>query len=391
MGSDVTFFGQIDFDGEGARDAWLAAKVTKAAVRGLPAPFRRLAEPFPIWTLIEALGTDGVVRSTKKVVRLAGELEEGQFFETWAAELAGALSVAAKQGQRGTLHVLGEDLRVRLAIDDGRVVAETPTDAQLARARRSAAHRLLDALDKDLAAEVEAAGDRFLHGTKSRAAPAGGFDDVVAALEELPEAKVLGGLGKADDVPSKRGLVRPKKLFGTRAALVAAARESDVVEHRALAIEVLSHADVKHAAPACLAIAKDRKAPPAYRAAALGALGREGGEEGLAQLVAELFGKLTTRDRNDPVLATLAALASAKHPDAARRVLEAMPRKKGKTADTLMARAGYVVLSLRAKAARPLLVALAEDEGFAARYLATVAVQCLDAGHTGNFYHLAIR
>lgn len=314
MGSDVEFVGQLSLS-KADHQRWRAARVAKTALRGLPLQLRRNAEAFVVGDLLDAVSTDARFVHTGRTVRLAGSFEEGAFWETWASELAGSIVAAAKLGIEGWLWITGDELSLRVVSDGEGVTVDEPTAAALARARKGAAFKLLDELPGDLdpatQAAVDDAVDRFLHGTKVKPDRSDALESIAAVLEQADDQRVMHALGKADDVPSRRGLARPKQLFKNKAGVLEAFRSSDIVEHRAVAIDVLSRVDAEACTPPCLRLLAQKKTVPAFRCAALLALGRSTGDDALAALIDAVYAKVSSCDRADPVVAAMRGLAAS--------------------------------------------------------------------------------
>ncbi|MEQ9319990.1 MAG: hypothetical protein RIF41_12575 [Polyangiaceae bacterium] len=261
MGSDVEFFGQLT-GAMGKRQAWRAAMVDaktapKSGLKGQAKRFRGDVGAFAVATLLDGIAEIGGVDETGRSTQLAGIVEQGLFWETWAAELAKALVVAARLGLGGWLWAAEHDDRVRLRIDGKTVVVEVPSEADWKRAQKSAAYRLLDAtVPDDVKAAVDAAMDRFDHGTAATGGDA--FEAVLAAIERLDDEAVRRALGKCGDVPSKRGRERPKKLFKDKAGLIEIARKTAVAEQQGTAVELLSIVDVARCTPLAIRLATEK-------------------------------------------------------------------------------------------------------------------------------------
>lgn len=245
--------------------------------------------------------------------------------------------------------------------------------------------RLEDRRKRDrIRREVERVVDRVMHGTKEKIVANEPFDAIVRALEAADEGAISIALRKASDVPGAEGLTSPRQLFRNKAGLIEAATSAPIVEHRAVAIEVLSIIDPAASLPLCVELARRKRSPSAYRCKALRALGSSDADVALDTLLEVVFGKMSG-DPTDPVTAALHALARSPNRDAAARTLAAVPALAGKRGDTCLSRAIYVVLSHRATHVRDTLTAMAPS----APYLIEAAMSCLDGGHTGNFQNLS--
>lgn len=397
MGADIEFFGQLSLS-RTLEDELRATKVPKSALRRLPIELRREASAVRIGRVFEQLALEAVMQRTTRTLRFAGSFDEGLFFEAWSAPLAAVMVGAARIGVSGWLLMENVDFRMRLESDGDAVAVSEPDDAALHRAQKSPAHQLLDQLDAARDPKAHAAAneavDAFFHGTEqtpSSGTVGDGFEAAVWHLERADARAVIRALGTLRDVPSSRGLVRPIELFGSKAKLLDAVRNAKIIEHCALAIDVLPEIAPSRFGLVATQIIRNKKSAPAFKAAAARVLARSDEDSALDALLSLAFGVLKQRDRNDPVMAAMHSLAESVHPAAAQRAFDAMPALKGKRGDRVFDRAMYIIVTQAEIGLRPRLAAIAADPKHRHRYSAEGACDCLDAGHTGNFLSLAVR